>query len=184
MRSNPTRKRAALIVNFILLASALLTLASGLVLFLGFHIGSGHLRLSAAGLSRLTWVSLHRVPTVLMVAAVGAHLALNGRAFVARLRHAFSRMRGNGLELVLYATFFAAMITGIVVAILAGGSAPASGPSLGHVLAHAHSVVGFVALGFSGHHVGHRWQRMMPGHAQGHLPASNETSRSTCARAS
>jgi Domain of unknown function (DUF4405) len=104
------------ILDVVLLVAAFLTFASGLVLFLVLHRDEEAFRTAALGLSRLAWLNLHRLPALIVVTAIGLHLALNWRAFVARLRQGFSRKSKSRAvpELVLYVTFWTVATTGIV----------------------------------------------------------------------
>jgi hypothetical protein len=160
------------LLNVVLFVAAFLTFASGLVLFLGFHAGQGAFRSSALGLTRLTWLNLHRLPALVVVFAIGLHIALNWRAFVARLRNGFSRKSKSRAvpELVLYVTFWTVALTGIVAWFFVAGSAPLAGPvPLGwlhptrHHVVEIHHIVALVALPLAVHHVGHRWHRMVQG---------------------
>jgi hypothetical protein len=158
------------LLDVVLLVAAFLTLASGLVLFLDLHRDVGVFRTSTLGLTRLAWLNLHRLPALFVATAVCLHLALNWRAFVARLRNGFARKsksRGTS-ELVLYITFWTVALTGIAAWFFVDGSAPLAGPvSLGwlhhtrHHLIEVHHTVGLVALLLAVHHVGHRWHRMV-----------------------
>jgi len=160
------------LVDVVLLIAAFLTFASGLVLFLDLHRDLGALRTSALGLSRLAWLNLHRLPALLVVATILLHLALNWAAFVARLRHGFSRnSKSRGIpELVLYMTFWIVVLTGIVAWFFVAGSAPLAGPAplawlyhTRHHVVEVHHVVALVVLPLAVHHVWHRWQRMVRG---------------------
>jgi hypothetical protein len=160
------------LVDVVLLVAAFLTFASGLVLFLVFHAGGGAFRSSALGLSRLTWLNLHRLSALVTVAGLGLHLALNWQAFVARLRQGFSRKsKSRALsELILYVTFWTVALTGIVAWFFVAGSAPLAGPvpfgwlhHTRHHVVEVHHTVGLVTLTLTVHHVGHRWHRMMRG---------------------
>ena len=166
------RPHFKLLVDVVLLVAAFLTFASGLVLFLDLHRDEGAFRTSALGLTRLTWLNLHRLPALIVVAAIGLHLALNWAAFVARLVHGFARKRKSRAipELVLYVTFWTVALTGIIAWLFVSGSAPLAGPvPLGwlhhtrHHMVEVHHSVGLVALLLTAHHVGHRSQRMVRG---------------------
>ncbi len=166
------RNHFRLLVDVVLLATAFLTFASGLVLFLRFHMGGGAFRTSALGLTRLAWLNLHRLPALLLVAVLGLHLILNGRAFRSRLRNGFARKSQARAvpELVLYGTFWTAALTGIVAWFFVSGSAPIEGPvpfgwlyPARHHVVEVHHIVALVALVLAVHHVGHRWHRMARG---------------------
>jgi hypothetical protein len=166
------RHHFRLLVDIVLLVAAFLTFASGLVLFLGFHAGEGAFRTSALGLMRLSWLNLHRLPAMIVVFAMGLHLTLNGRGFVARLRNGFARKsKSRALpELVLYVTFWTVALTGIIAWFFVAGSAPLAGPvPLGwlhptrHHVVEVHHTVALVALPLAVHHVGHRWHSMVRG---------------------
>jgi hypothetical protein len=139
-------------------------------LFLAFHVGEGVFRTTALGLSRLTWLNFHRLPALIAAAGIGLHVALNWKAFVARLWHGFYRERTKraASELMLYVAFGTVAMTGIVVWLFVKGSAPLAGPApLGHLphLRHqfvdVHNIAGLVTLALTAHHVGHRWHRMV-----------------------
>jgi len=166
------RDHFKLLVGVVLLVAAFLTFASGLVLFIDLHRGQGAFRASALGLTRLTWLNLHRLPALIVVSAIVVHLALNWRAFVARLRNGFSRNSKSRAipELVLYVTFWIVATTGIVAWFFVDGSAPLAGPvQLGwlhhtrHHVVEVHHIVALVVLTLTAHHVGHRWHRMVQG---------------------
>jgi hypothetical protein len=160
------------VLDVVLLVAAFLTFTSGLVLFLDLHRDAGVFRTSALGLTRLTWLNLHRLPALIVVVAVGLHLTLNWAAFVARLRKGLARKSKSRAipELVLYATFWTVALTGILAWFFVAGSAPLAGPiPLGwlhparHHVVEIHHIVALVALPLAVHHVGHRWHRMMQG---------------------
>jgi len=164
------RNQFKLLVDVVVLVAAFLTFVSGLVLFFDFHVGKGASRTSALGLTRLTWLNIHRLPALIVVAGIGFHIALNWKGFVARLRHSFSRERKNRAvsELILYVTFATVAMTGIVVWLFVLGSAPLEGPvplgqphPIRHQLVDIHNIVGLVALALTVHHVGHRWGQMV-----------------------
>ena len=164
-----TRKRFKLLVDLCLLVAGFLTLASSLVLFFCFHMGDGPTRASAAGVARITWLNLHRLSALPLVAAVVAHIALHWRVFVGRLRRSFSRLRRRGgPELLLYLTFWTVAVIGLVVWLFVDGSTPIGGPvrlarltGIRHRLVDVHNIVGLVALVLTVHHVGHRWRGMV-----------------------
>lgn len=167
-----SRNELKILIDVVLLTAAVVAFTSGFLLLFGFHVGNGVFRASAMGLSRLAWLNLHRLSALALTAALGLHLALNWKAFAARLRRGFSRKSGskNGSELILYLTFGAAAITGLVVWLIVGGSAPLTGPVRFGPLPHTrhrfvdiHYIVGLVALVLTVHHVGHRWRRMVRG---------------------
>ena len=160
------------LLNVVLIVAAFLTFASGLVLFLDLHRDEAAFRTSTLGLTRLAWLNLHRLPALFVVVAVGLHLALNWRAFVAKLRNGFARKSKSRAipELVLYLTFWTVALTGIAAWFFVGGSAPLAGPvPLGwlhrtrHHVIEVHHTAGLVALLLAAHHVGHRWHRMVQG---------------------
>jgi hypothetical protein len=159
-------------VAVVLIVASFLTLGSGLVMLLGLHMGEGAFRPAALGLSRLTWLNVHRLPALIVVAGLGLHIALNWKAFAARLRRAVFRQRGSRefVEPILYVAFWTAAITGLVGWLLLDGSAPLGGPVALARLPHAkhhvvdvHHLTGLLALALAAHHVGHRWHRMLHG---------------------
>jgi hypothetical protein len=166
------RHHCKLLVDTVLLVTAFLTFASGLVLFIDLHRDAGAMRTSALGLSRLAWLNLHRLPALLMATTIVLHLALDWAAFVARLRNGFARKsKSRGIpELVLYVTFWTVALTGVVAWFFVTGSAPLAGPvpfgwlhpTRHHVL-EVHHVLALVALPLAVHHVWHRWHRMVRG---------------------
>jgi hypothetical protein len=166
------RNQFKLLVDVVVLVAALLTFVSGMFLFFDFHVGKGAFRTFALGLSRLTWLNIHRMPALIVVAGIGLHVALNWKGFVARLQHGLSRKRKKRAisELILYVTFGTVAMTGIVVWLLVKGSAPLAGPiALGqlhpirHQLVDIHNIAGLLALALTVHHVGHRWGQMVRG---------------------
>jgi hypothetical protein len=166
------RKQLMLLVDVVLLVAGFLAFASGLVLFLDFHMDAGAFRTSGLGLTRLSWLNLHRLPALIVVAAMVFHLALNWAAFLARLRNGFSRKSKSRQipELVLYVTFLTTALTGMVAWFFIRGSVPLAGPivleGLHHTRHHVievHHIVGLVALTLAVHHVGHRWHRIVRG---------------------
>jgi hypothetical protein len=160
------------LTDVVLFLTALLTFGSGLVLFFEFHVGSGTFRLAALGLTRLTWLNLHRLVAMGLLAALGLHLALNGRALLAQLERVISRRRGSPAvsEILLYTTFSVVVVTGLVAWFAIDGSPPLAGPialgpqpSARHHVIDVHNVVGLVTLLLTVHHIGHRWRRMIRG---------------------
>lgn len=167
-----TRNQFKLLVDVVVLVAALLTFVSGMFLFFDFHVGKGAFRTSAFGLSRLTWLNIHRLSALIVVAEIGFHVALNWKGFVARLSSSFSRNRkSRGIsELILYVTFATVALTGIVVWLFVLGSAPLAGPvplgqphPIRHQLVDIHNIAGLLALALTVHHVGHRWGQMVRG---------------------
>jgi Domain of unknown function (DUF4405) len=171
-----TRPRAKLLVDLALLPAAVLTFGSGLVLLLRFHAGLGPYRLSALGLSRIAWLDLHRLSALVVAVGIVTHVALNGRAFVARLRGAFTRghAAGGGMELLTYVATAVMLVTGLVAWGVLDGSAPLGGPippgrlhGARHAWVDVHDRVGLVDVALVVHHVGHRWRAL--GRALGRL---------------
>jgi hypothetical protein len=167
-----TRARAKLLLDLVLLPAAVLTFGSGLFLLLCFHAGPGPDRLSALGLSRIAWLDLHRLSALVVAAGIATHVTLNGRAFVARLRGAFTGpgASGGGLELLTYAATATVLVTGLVAWWVLDGSAPLGGPippgrlpHLRHAWVDTHDLAGLLALALVVHHVGHRWRGLARG---------------------
>jgi len=166
------RRQFILFVDVLLLVITLTTFGTGIVLFSYFHIDDGVFRASAFSLSRLTWLNLHRLAALGATAALGLHLALNSRPFIARLRRGFSRKRrtGDSIEQVLYVSFATVAAAGIASLFFIHGSAQFAGPvqfgplpQFRHHVIDIHNVAGFVSLSLAIHHVGHRWHRMIHG---------------------
>lgn len=161
-----------LLVDLVVLASASLTFASGLVLLLAFHMDDGPFRASALGVTRLAWLNLHRLSSPILATGVGLHAVLNWRGLVGWLRRATSggRRSGAGLELLLYVSFSTVVVTGLVAWLAVAGSAPLAGPvpmedvaHLRHHLIDVHHLTGLVALALAVHHAGHRWSALRRG---------------------
>jgi hypothetical protein len=117
------------------------------------------------GLTRVTWLNLHRLPALVVAAGLGLHVALSWGPFVARLRRA--RARRGLSEPLLYVAFWTVALTGTGLWLIVGGSTPLQGPvQLGplehgrHHVVDVHHIAGLVALPLTVHHVGHRWRLM------------------------
>ncbi len=127
-----TTNRARLFfrTDLALLAAAIVVFATGLVLLTHFHVGRGAFRGSAAGCSRLVWVNLHRLASVVVLAGVAAHVALHWRAMVARITRVFSSLpgRATGTDLVLYAGFTVTIAAAFAAWVGAPGAPPLFGP--------------------------------------------------------
>ena len=171
-RTLSAKERVRGAAGLVLLAAAALTFVTGLVLFFGFHVGGGHLRGAVLGLPRLVWLNLHRLPALVVAVSLGLHLALNARAFLARLRRGLVGKlgAGNGAELALYLAFLTVVLTGLAAWFLLGGSPALEGPvrlgrppQLRHRFLDIHNIVGLAAFAAAVHHVGHRWRRLVRG---------------------
>lgn len=167
-----TKEKILLLVDVTLVAAALLTFGSGLVLFFSFHVGEGAFRASAVGVPRLTWLNFHRLPALIVVSTLVLHVVLRWRLFVAQLRNVFRRKSGFRIsaEVVLYVVFWTVVITGMGIWALVSGSAPLKGPvplgRLPHIRHHVvdiHNIAGIFALLLAARHVHHRWRRMVQG---------------------
>ncbi len=166
MRRNGLR----LLVDSMLLGAALLTFASGLALLVAFHADDGATRSSALGLGRLAWLNLHRLPALLTLAALAAHLALTWRPFTTRLRGIFRRDRGPRavLDSLLCLALLVAAAAGLATWLFVDGSAPLFGPApLGraagarHALIEVHEFAGLIAFPCAARHVVRRWRWMV-----------------------
>jgi hypothetical protein len=175
------RSDQKLLVDVVLLGSALTTFAAGLVLFTQFHMGPEPFRDSSLGLSRLAWLNLHRLSALLLTAGVAVHLALNWKAFLGWLRRFSSRGRDphTVMEILLYATFGAVAATGLAAWFLVDGTAPLAGPVPPgrlphgrHMLVDLHDIAGLLALGLAVHHVAHRWRQLVRGLLRRRAPAA------------
>jgi hypothetical protein len=154
MRSQLVVRRAAAIfwVDVAILAGALVTFATGLVLFVDFHIDDGVRATAALGVGRLTWLNVHRLCALVVLGGTVAHVALHWRAFLARLR-SFARARRSIAELLLYLAFPVTTLAGFVAWLVIAGSTPLDGPvTLGelpagrHPWVDVHNLSGLVAL--------------------------------------
>ncbi len=152
-----------------LLAGALLTFASGLVLFFAFHTGHGCLRAQALGLSRLAWQNLHRLSAVVVLAAGVAHATFNRRPIGVRLSRVLrgDPARHDVHELAVYVCVAVTIFTGFWVWLGVGGSMPIFGPvRLGRVANYrhpwidTHNLVALLALVLTTTHVRRRWRAL------------------------
>lgn len=175
-----TRRQTTRPISWALLLSSLLVFVTGLVLLLGFHVGQGRFRAELLGLSRLTWLNLHRLPSVLVLLCLAAHLALHWRTLTARLQRMLTRTtrsRDRG-ELVLYLAFTLMAVTGL--AAWMSGSPPLIGPvALGaipqprHAVIDAHFLSGIISLLLAAHHVGHRYRALLARRRAKHARAAS-----------
>ncbi len=167
MKPNDLRPLASLA----LLVTAAVSFATGLVLLTRFHMGPGPHGAEVLGLSRLAWLDLHRFSSVAALGALAVHLTLNARALAGRVRSALAakRVRGNAVELVLYAVFATTAAAGLAAWLvegsppLLGAIAPGPTPHARHALVDLHHLSGLVALALTVHHAGHRWDRLVRG---------------------
>jgi hypothetical protein len=168
------RRELNRLVDWVLLVAAFATFSTGLVLLLGLHVGRGASAASALGQGKLLWLNLHRFSAAATVLGVVTHVALHGRAFLARLTTVVRRTtkRRIGSEPVMYAAFLVAAVTGLVAWLFVEGSSPVLGPAVigranaaRHPWIDTHHVASLVSLVFVVHHVGHRL-RFMVGRAR------------------
>jgi len=157
------RREVNVLLDWVVLATGLLTFATGLVLLLHFHVGRGALAASALGVDKLVWLNVHRLCAALLIAGVAAHVTLHWRAFCGRLR--IPRLVNS--ESILYAAFAASALTGLVAWFVLDGSSPLLGPAVIGLASHGrhawidtHHVSSLVSLLLVVHHVGHRWRFM------------------------
>lgn len=159
-----------LLVELVLLGTSLLTLATGLVLLLGFHVGQGAWATSALGLSRLAWLDLHRFGALAAGVALVWHLVQRKKGLLARLRAAVHRRRWrrSATESVLYLVTTVVVATGLAAWFVVEGSAPVLGPVTPgpleggrHTLVDVHDITGILAAILTIHHTAHRWGRMV-----------------------
>lgn len=164
------RRELNLLLDWVLLAAALATFSTGLVLLLCLHAGDGASAAAALGVDRLIWVNVHRLSAALALAGVTTHVALHWRAFRSRLANVIARRtkRPVDSEAVLYATFLIAAFTGFVAWLALEGSTPLFGPAVigpasgaRHPWIDTHHLSSLVSLALIVHHVGHRWRLMV-----------------------
>jgi hypothetical protein len=116
--------------NLLALGSAILVFSSGLVLLTHFHAGAGILRASGLGHSRLVWVNLHRLSSLVFLAAVAVHVQLHWRPVVAQFGRWSGRTPGKfpRVNRVLYFGFAVVSVTGLTAWFAVSGSPPLFGP--------------------------------------------------------
>jgi len=156
-------------VDAVLLIAAPVAWASGLVLFLDFHIGGGCFRTEALGLSRLAWQNIHRVGALTMLTALGIHATTKARLGFRRCVRIFQGRpaRHDMHELMLYATSTTVLVTGFVAWLVVAGSPPLWGPTpVGPIPGHrhpwidVHNLTALVALILSINHIRRRWRAL------------------------
>jgi hypothetical protein len=163
------RRELNLLLDWILLVTALVTFSTGLVLLLCFHVGDRAFAISALGQSKLFWLNLHRFLAVIVTIGTVTHVGLHWRAFRSILTNVFTRRRRPiNSELIMYIVFFTAMLTGLVAWLVLEGSSPILGPavigfasSTRHPWIDTHHISSLISLGLIVHHVGHRWRFMV-----------------------
>jgi hypothetical protein len=158
--------RARLWIDGVALTAVLLTLASGVMLLLAFHVGGRCCRPEALGWSRLAWQNIHRICSVAVLVSVAAHGAVHHRSIGARIRRTLHGAAKNHdpSEIVFYATFAAVAVTGFAVWLFVAGSLPLFGPARLGPIAHErhrwidlHNVAGVASLYLTVNHVRRHW---------------------------
>lgn len=158
-----------LYVDAVLLVMAPVAWFSGLVLFVGFHMGPGCFRSEALGLSRMAWQSVHRASALAVLASLAIHVTANARLVWLRgLRLLHGRpARHDTHELALYATSATVLLTGFVAWLVVAGSPPLWGPiTLGPIAAarhpwiDVHNLTALVAIVLSINHIRRRWRAL------------------------
>jgi hypothetical protein len=156
-------------IDGVALVGVFLTVASGLVLLVAFHVGGHSYQPAALGWSRLAWQNLHRLSSVPVLASVTAHVAIHFRSIGARILRTLrgARVGQDRREILFYVTFSTVVLTGFVVWIVVGGSPPLLGPArLGpvthqrHAWVDLHFLAGLVSLHPTFHHVRRRWNAL------------------------
>ena len=143
-------RRHRLLVSWILLAAATAAFASGLVLLVAYHMHHAT-RPTVLGLGRGPWLWLHRIAALGTLAGAAAHVVLNLRPLLARLR------RGPACEVILYLAFAASVLAGHISWLLGGT----------HGWIDLHFVAGMVALPLAAHHTLHRRRSFRGARPQG-----------------
>jgi hypothetical protein len=148
------------------LVGGLVTLATGLVLMFGFHVGHGSLRTAALGIGRITWLNVHRVGALALFGSVLVHALDRRLPLWGRLRRVATgrAQRHDAREVGLYVLFTVLVVTGFAaVAVLPHGQPfrgpPILGPmaSVRHPWIDVHNIAGLVALVLGYQHVRERW---------------------------
>jgi NAD-dependent dihydropyrimidine dehydrogenase PreA subunit len=157
-----SRAKLYFLVDVALLLMGLCAFASGLVLLIWFHMGHGRFAVEALGVSRFTWLELHRASAVVVLVAIALHLRLHWKAFSAKVRQALTTLaahRKPGADLDLYVACALVLLCGFVAWFLPG-SPPLPGPVLvgdmptvRHRFIDVHHLVGLAALALSLQHV-------------------------------
>jgi hypothetical protein len=154
------------------MVGAVATLSTGLVLLICLHMGYGAFASSALGVDKLVWLNIHRLSAVLVVAGVVTHAGLHWRAFRGKVTNVVTRRtkRIISSELIMYAAFLVAAVSGLVAWFVLEGSSPLFGPAFTgrasgarHPWIDTHHIGSFVSLGLIVHHVGHRCRFMFGG---------------------
>jgi hypothetical protein len=154
VRTKSKRGRLNFWVDVVVLISGTLTLSSGCVMWTKFHIGRGVLNDVAFGVSRLTWLNVHRFTALVALASLAIHVYLHRHVIVAKVRRAWLRLPGRAsrLDLLLYVCFVLTALGAVVAWFIVPGSAPLSGPvELGPLPAARHFFLdlhNFAGLGF------------------------------------
>lgn len=135
-----------------LVLSSFLVMTTGLVMFTQFHIGHGSLATEFSGLSRCTWLNVHRASAVFFCLAVASHLTVHARLF---RRQALHRI-GQLILLVLSCGVF---ITGLVAWFVLPYYLPLLVPSR-HIWIDVHNLMGLALLVGSLSHLFKRARRL------------------------
>jgi hypothetical protein len=162
------------------LVGGLVTLATGLVLMFGFHVGHGCLRTEALGVGRIAWLNAHRLGAVALLGSTLLH-AIDRRAPLwARLRRVFAgrTKRHDVREVGLYVLFTVLVVTGFAALLVLPDGQPFYGPPmLGPIPAHRHGWIdvhdfaGLIALTLGYEHVRERWYL----HVRRHKPVARRS---------
>jgi hypothetical protein len=137
------------------LAAGIIVFATGLILLMRFHVGpEGAFRQTGLGLTRLTWVNVHRFSATVFASSILLHVILHWRAIVHRLRklgRATPSM--SRADPYLYFGFTLVFLAGFVAWLILPGSLNLLGPAeiempprLQHTFIDIHNISGLVAL--------------------------------------
>ena len=164
------RHTRLLLTNWVLFLGGSVAFSTGLILLFRFHMGPGAWATTALGVDRLVWLNMHRCAVVLIVPSLLVHIGLHWRPFRARIVNTLTRPQNVKLypDLILYATFFCGAATGLISWWMLEGSTPVFGPAavgrlvgMRHLVIDVHHLSSLVSLGFTAHHLRHRWRRMV-----------------------
>ena len=169
------RRKLNLLLDWGLLAAALVVFPTGLVILLGFHVGQGASAAAAFGIGKLVWLNTHRLSAILFTAGVTAHAALHWPAFRHRLTNSISGKTGRRVdsEPLMYAAFGIASAAALIAWWIVRGASPLFGPAATGAIDDArhrwidtHLISSLALLALVAHHFGHRWRFMASGPAR------------------